>query len=214
MADEPTIPESFFEHRIEFPSPWIDKWVVPNPFVSQFYGALRDWDVTLNDISFSSDAKNVGEVYMTVAVRKLNTTIVIGLDTLIFRSTNPDWRMAEKLVSLFDTASTAVQKVVVSLPKKQEAVIAFHVSPGNLDFNVLSSKLVNTSVLGRARFYGVSVEREDSSLNIERSKRYENGIFVRLNRTFDGDTAMTDVALTLYKDEVAALSLLGIEGLV
>jgi hypothetical protein len=210
----PTIPESVFEHRIDFDSHWIDKWVSPNPFIGILYSALQDWDVALTDFSFNNDAKTVGDVQLTVAVRRLNSIIRVGVDNLIFRSTNPDWEMADKLILLFERASAAIRGSVSSLIKKQESLIAFHVSPGSIDMREATSKLVNVTVLGDAKSFGVSVYRDDSSLLVERSLRYDGGIFIRINRSFAAEVALSDLALRLYDDEISILKLLGIAGLI
>jgi hypothetical protein len=212
-AIKPSIPESVFEHRIDFESHWVDKWVVPNPFIGLLYSALQDWHVTLADFAFNADAKNVGDAHLIVHVRELNSTIRLGVNSLVFHSTNPDWGMAEKLVALFDKVTKVTQESTSIQPQKQDSAVAFHISTGSIDLKEATSKLVNAAALGDAKSYGISIYREDSSTLVERSLRYD-GIFVRINRTFDGKTSIANIALQLYADETSILRLLGLEGLV
>jgi hypothetical protein len=211
-ATRPRIPESFFEHRQFFTEPWVERWTIPNPFISALLAPLRPLGVGLADFSFNKDPANVGETYLNISIRGLNAVVRIGLDTVTFIAANPDWEMAPQFVPIFDQISERVRGLLGIAPKSQEATLAFHVTPGASDFRQATASLVNRNVVGECHFYGVSLHRGDGALIIDRSLRYEGAAFVRLQRIFDGDTRFTEVASRLYEDEVAALRLLGIVG--
>jgi hypothetical protein len=211
-ADQARIPESFFEHRQMFAEPWIDRWIIPNPFISALLSPLRNVGVELADFSFNKDASNVAETYLNISIRKLKAGIRVGLDTLTFIVANPVWEKAPELASVFDRMSTAAHDVIGSTPLRQEAMLAFHVTPGVADFGKATSALVDLSRVGESLFYGVSLHRSDGTLAIDKSLKYEGAAFVRLQRQFGGDASFSEVALRLYEDEVSALRLLGIFG--
>lgn len=202
------VPEAFFEHRQSFADPWIERW--PNPFVAELVPPLRAAGVELTDFSMNKDAANIGELYLNISIRRLNAAVRIGLDTLTFIAANPNWEIAPQLVAIFDRISSQVRNVVGISPKSQEATLAFHVSPGTLDFGKITASLVNGNVVGECLFCGVSLYKSDGALVIDKSLRYEGAAFVRLQRRFAGDALLSDVAAQLYQDEVAALRLLGI----
>jgi len=187
--------------------------VIPNPFVSLFYDGLQPWGVTLAEIAFKQDARNVSETALVVLVPKLHSTILIGLDTLTFRTTNPDWSMAPDLVRLFDTSLELLQNLVRISIKSQECTIAFHVTPGSGDISSKTRELVRAEVVGDAEFYGVSKHSREVSLLLERSLKYEGGAFLRLTRRFGSSVRFADVALALYADEASALAMIGIKDL-
>ena len=136
----------------------------------------------------------------------------VGLDTLTFIVANPVWEKATELASVFDRMSVAAHEVVGSMPARQEAILAFHVTPGTADFAKATSALVDVSTVGKSLFYGISLHRSDGTLVIDKSLKYEGAAFVRLQRQFSGDASFSEVALRLYEDEVSALRLLGIPG--
>jgi len=212
VATQPHIPESFLEHREVFSEPWVDRWIIPNPFISVLFGLLRTVGVELTDFSFNKDATNVGETYLNISIRRLNAVVRIGLDTVTFIAANPDWGMAPQLVSVFDQISGSIRETLKIVPKWQETTLAFHVTPGTADFRASTSSLVNTSLLGEALFYGVSLHRADGALIIDKSLRHEGAAFVRLQRKLPGDARFSEVAARIYEDEVSALHLLGIAG--
>ncbi len=210
----PDIMESALEHRIQFQGHWVDKWIIPNPFIPLLFSALSSTEVALEDFAFRQDAKNVAETALVVTVDKLNTTINLGVDRITFRINNPDWEMAPQIVELFDKIVEAVTSFVSAPIKSQEITLVFHVSPGNLDFGKKTAELVNSRRLGAADFYGISVASAERSLLIEASKKIVGGAFYRLTRTFRHDERFAEIALALHADEVSALRLLDVEGVI
>jgi len=213
-SSEPTIPESFLEHRQIFSSPWIERWVVPNPFIGLLFPMLRSSGVELTDFSLNKDANNVGETHLNISIRKLNTAVRIGLDHITFLVGNPDWTTAPALVELFDSLSASIHYFLHARPTIQQMTLAFHVTPGTGDLHEKTLRLVNAEVLGDATFYGISLHQERSSVVIDKSLRYTDAAFVRLQRTFDGEMTFAEIAPVIYEDEVKTLHLLGITGVV
>jgi hypothetical protein len=204
------MPESFFEHRQSFSDGWIERWTIPNPFLVALASPLRTMGAELSDFSFNKEATNIAENYLNIALRKFNAGVRIGLDSVTFMASNPDWELAPKLIGLFDEISDLIHRVVEVSPKYQEAILAFHVTAGKLDFGVSTASLVNKKKIGEGLFYGVSVYGGDRSLVIDKSARYEGGAFVRVQRKFAGEIPLAKVAEALYNEEVTALRLLGI----
>jgi hypothetical protein len=211
---KPDIPESALEHVVQFSSPWVDRWSIPNPFVSLFFEGLRAWDVTLADFAFRQDAKNVSETALNITIQKVRSTITVGLDKLTLYTVNPDWGMAPELVRLFESSVELFRNFVKSSIKSQECTIVFHVTPGSSNLADKTAGLINVERVGRAEFYGLSKYGPQSSLLLERSLKYDGGVFMRLTRKFDSAAKFADVALAMYADEVAALDLIDIKDLV
>jgi hypothetical protein len=151
-AHEPTIPESFLEHRQVFAESWVEKWVVPNPFVPVLFATLRMVNVELADFSFNKDAANIGEIYLNISIRKLNAAVRIGLDTVTFIVSNPDWSLAPQLSSVFEAVSERIREILQLKPKSQETTLAFRVTPGTTDFKATTALLLNKNLAGDSLF--------------------------------------------------------------
>lgn len=210
---QPRIPEAFFEHRHVFAEPWVDRWIIPNPFVSALFASLRTIGVELTDFSFNNNAATLGDVYLNIAIRRFNAAIRVSLDVVTFLVANPNWEMAPELVRMFDQTADQIWQVLDKQPVSQEAVLGFHVTPGDIDFRVTTASLINPQVVGDSLFCGIALHRSDGSLMIDKSLRYDHAAFVRLQRRFPGGVRFSDVAPRLYEDELVALRLLGIQGL-
>jgi hypothetical protein len=214
QAAKSTIPEAFLEHRQTFAVPWVDRWTIANPFIGLLFPTLRNWGVELTDFSFNKEASNVGETYLKVAVRKLDVIIRIGLQNVTYIAGNPDWSKAPQLVELFDSVASSVGKFVEQAPTEQYFTLAFHVTAGDIDLKKASAQLVNRELLGDSEFFGISSHQKDGSIVIDKSLRYENAAFIRLQRTFPGAMTFAEIAPQIYEDEVKSLSLIGITGIV
>lgn len=211
-AEAPTIPESLFEHRQVFASPWLDQWIIPNPFISVLFETLRRDGVGLADFSFNKEPANFAETYLNVSIRKLNAAVRIGLDAVTYILMNPDWEMAPQLLEMFERVSKSVNSVVGAHVDFQEATLAFHVTPGTGDFGKSTASLINPDIAAKALFSGISLHRSDGVLVIDKSLRYVGAAFVRLQRRFPAETPFSEIASRLYEDEISALNLLGVTG--
>jgi hypothetical protein len=210
----PNIPESLFEHRQVFANPWLDQWVIPNPFISVLLETLRPEGVGLADFSFNKEPANFAETYLNVSIRKLNAGIRIGLDAITYIAVNPDWEMAPQLLEVFERVAARIRGVVRGHVESQEATLAFHVTPGTSDFRKNTASLLNPDIVGNALFSGISLHRSDGVLVIDKSLRYDGAAFVRLQCRFPAETPFSEVASHLYQDEIAALRMLGVTGVV
>ena len=207
------IPEAYFEYRADLSHPMFEVWTLPNPMVQGLYSTLRRWNLTLADITSNKEAKNYKDLQFTFNVASLNATIRVGLDAVTFMAGNPDWSKAPALLALFEAALNSIQGIAKVEISMQEVFLALHVTPGSESSGSIMAKLVNSSLLGPAETYGVSAYRQDSSLVMDKSLRYEGGVFVRLQRKFPPDVAFPDLAMTMYTDELNALTLLGLREL-
>jgi hypothetical protein len=136
----------------------------------------------------------------------------ISLETITFIAANPNWAMVPELVRVFDQTSEIFCGLVNAAPVSQKSTLALHVSPGAVDFREGTSRLISGDLAGEALFCGISVHRTDRTLVIDKSLKHDGAAYIRLERSFSGDSAIADIASSLYEDEVAALHLLGIPG--
>lgn len=209
--ERPRVPESYLEHKLLFDEPWIDKWILPNPFVVALAGVAREWGGGLADFVFNKDAATLGDTHLSISIRQLDAEVRIGLDSATFVAANPYWQKADQLSLRFDQISSHIAKVVGCPPSSQETTLAFHVTPGSLDFTSATGAFVNKDVVGASDFYGISLHWKDRSVVIDKSLRYDHAAFIRLRRTFVGSVTFAEVAAALFEDEIGALRLLGIQ---
>jgi len=205
-GSKPHIPESFFEHRQSYSIPWLDQWILPNPFVTALLPVLRPAGVELSDFSFNNNVNSLAEIYLHIAIRKLRAGVRVGLDGVTFIGENPNWSMLAQLVSVFERVSDAIIGVVGRPPEHQESTLAFHVVLPNVNLADVTGALFDRNKVGNHSFYGVSLHESDGVLIVDKSLRHENAAFVRLQRRFEGGVIFTQIAERLYHEEIRALA--------
>lgn len=213
-AGSPRIPEAYFEYKATFSNPVFEMWANPSLLLSSLYSNLKRWNVSLSDVSWKKDAVNYQEVQVSFNVRTMNAEIRVGLDSATFIAVNPDWSKAGTFVELFQSALRSIQQDGRIQIASQVMALAFHITTGESNFKEAMGRLVNSSLIGPAEAYGISAYRDDSSLVMDKSVRYEGGIFVRIQRNFAPTVAFADLAMSVYEDEVKALTLLGVPELI
>jgi hypothetical protein len=109
--------------------------------------------------------------------------------------------------------SDTICGIVHARPISRKATLAFHVTAGAIDFRAKTASLVDSDLLAGSVFCGVSLHRENGALIIDKSLKYPDAAFVRIERVHSGDAVSSEVATSLYGDEIAALRLFGIEGI-
>lgn len=206
-----TIPESFFELRQIYAKSWPQIWALsPHPFLAAILPIAESNGVELADISFNANPSNLAEVSLNALFRKCRAAVKITLNSATFLAENPSWEEAPQLIELFQLLADAIASVGGISPKTQESSLSLQLTPGTINFGKLTAGFVRTEIVGAANFFGITRHRSDSSLTIDRSAKYPDGAFVRLQRTHPGDRTVSDIAKALLEDEMEALNLLGI----
>jgi len=207
------IPESYFEYRAEFTVPMFGVWTLPNPLVSSLFLALKGWGIGLGDITWNKEPSSYNDFQITINVLKLNAQIKFGLDSTTFIATNPDWSGAKELMELFKAAMDVIQKAATAGISSQDVALAMHVRTGEKSSKQTMSAFVNADLLGPAQMYGISVYKEDSWFVVDKSVRYPDCFFVRLQRRHGASASFDDIARRLYEDELKVLQMLGLGNL-
>lgn len=208
----PTITESFLELRQIHATNWIALWSkTPNPFLAAILPIAESHGVELVDISFNANPANLGEIAVNVLFKKLRAAVKITLNSTTFLAENPGWEDAPKLMEVFQDLAGKIQSVAGALPQSQDCSLAFHVTPGTHNFAMASKRLVRTDIFTQGDFYSLTRHRVDSAMTLDRSMKYSDGAFIRLQRTFLGGVSFQQIAIALFDDETEALKLFGLD---
>jgi hypothetical protein len=205
------IPESLFELTIAFQEPMLKAWIErPYGIVETLYQALKPWGVTLGNAIWEKDPKTIRDARVAFEIPKASTIVRAGLETLSFTVFNPDWESAPQVLSLFETVTAKVVSFGPVTLSDLRAIIALHVMPGSRPFVETLRTLVDVKALGPADMYGFSIYNRDSSMVLDKSVKYNGGVFVRLERSFPGTTTFKAILAALYADQGKAFGFLGI----
>jgi hypothetical protein len=207
------IQQGSFEYRANFREPVTAFWQSERQaeLIKAVYKALSPWKVPLENVSWNSAAKNVGEIQLNFSAPSLLANIQIGISGVTMTAFNVVWSNAKTLVAFFQAAVDATKGSAQEDFQSQLATLAFHIKPGPWAFKEVLAQFVNAKALGAddANMYGVSVYRNDYSFVIDGSVVIPGGAFVKLIRSFGADKRLEEVAAVILRDEETVLGQLG-----
>lgn len=213
-APDARVVAASFDHFQVFASPFLDQWNAPsNPFLAALVPLLRPHGVQMSDFAYNASAQNLGQVELSIELRKFDATVRISLDSARYSTWKPNWHDDTELLRCFGSIAETIEHVATASPSFQTSTVKFHVAPGPYDFGRAMESHVKIEALGNGEFFGVSRHRHDSMLLIDRSPRNPSWAFVHFRRDFAGDTRFADLPIPLYADMVEALTLLGVRGI-
>ncbi|MEO7649480.1 MAG: hypothetical protein ABIZ80_03365 [Bryobacteraceae bacterium] len=133
------------------------------------------------------------------------------MNSTIFLVENPQWTDTPDIVEAFQDMAERIGKVAGDLPISQDSSLAFHVIPGSQNFGQITKKCVREDVVGEGEFFGLTRHQANSSMTIDKSMKYRDGAFVKVQRVFSGHIKFSQIALALLEDEAEALKIIGID---
>ena len=207
------IPESHFEYVAQFDRPMFGAWTVPNKCIEALYPKLQSYDVGLGDITWNRQSSSAKELQFIVNVTKLRATLRLGLDSVIFSVSNPDWSEAPALTELFGQSLATIREAGSVNVTSQEVALVMHVRAGKVPFSEVMASLVDSGRLGKAQMYGIVAYNEGHTFLLDKSVRYPDSLFIRLHRVFPPSVDFGNMAVALYEDESRALGIFGLEEL-
>jgi hypothetical protein len=215
MPEKVTTKLSFFETEMEYGNPFLNVFVDRARIVSAIYDALKPWNINVDDIDFLTTGKP-SEQGVKFKLPWKQSAFFVGPVSCKFTRDNTDWTVAEETIQIINAVTSVLEAETEIRISKRKTVIALHLQPENLPFMKLLSpfvspdlsKLENRPVEAMAAV----INWKGRKLTIDTSAHVANGIFLRLERDFDGSVGYDIIAERLLQDEEQVFQALGIEG--
>lgn len=214
MPEKVTTKLSFFETDMEFAAPFLNILLDRARLVEQIYDAFRPWNITVDDVEFVTTGKP-SEQGVRFKLPRKQSAFFVGPASCKFTRDNTDWSIAEETIQMIDTAVSVIETETAMKISKRKTIIALHLQPENLPFMELLAPFVPNQLV---KLEGTPVQAmatvvnwSDRKITIDTSAHVANGIFLRLERDFDGSVGYDTIAERLQKDERQVYELLGIE---
>jgi hypothetical protein len=142
--------------------------------------------------------------------------IAVSFGRTFISAENLDWSEAEDFISGMSAAINAVDRIVHPLIRSQHLVLGMHIQLKTRPRHEVTATLVSTMgqelLEGNLQFAGVILNKEKSSILVDASAAYANGLFVRITREHSAAATWAEISEILKKDEERLFNLLGLEG--
>jgi hypothetical protein len=214
MPELVTTPISYFEVEMEYAEPNIKLWMDRVNVVQAVYAALKPWNITVDDVEIITTGKPSEQGIKFKIPQKLSS-FFFGPSYCKFTRDNTNWGVAEETVLILDAAVAALLSQTAAVIVKRKTVVALHLQLKTLPFIQLTAPLIprQLSALEKdpAKTVAIIVVWDKRKITIDGSAQLANGVFLKLEREFDGLVAYADMAVQLKADEDQILAMLGVE---
>jgi hypothetical protein len=204
---------SFFEAEIEFVQPNLKIWLDRIAIVEAVYAALRPWNISVDDVEVIQTGKP-SEQGVRFKIPEKRASFFFGAAACRFNRDSTNWQTAEETIQILDAALKAFNANSNTEVKTFKTAVALHVQPRTKPFIEILRPIIPQPLAELenepSKSMAVIVKWPDRRVTVDASAQIANGIFVRYERDFAGNTSYEDIAKQLYADEMQIFGMLDI----
>ncbi|HZY72178.1 MAG TPA: hypothetical protein VFE22_03615 [Edaphobacter sp.] len=214
MPELITIPIAIVEIAIEYANPSMKLLVDRAKVVDQLFRAFKPWDIKIDDVEVLQEGKP-SEQGVKFKLPLQRTSFFFGAAVCKLVRDNAAWDTVEETIEILNAGWKTLVEIGAVEPGTFKTSIAMHLQPKALPFIELlrpfaPAPLVTLDSMPIKAIAAV-LKWEKRRVTIDGSAQLANGIFLRLEREFEGTTTFVEVAKQLKKDEDQTFTLIGVE---
>ena len=209
-----TIPIAILDITIEYSRPNMRLLVDRAKVVDQLFQAFTEWNVRVDDVEVISEGKpsDQGIKFKIPAKR---TSFMFGAGSCKLNRDDASWATAEETIAILDTGWRILRELGPVEAGAYKTSIALHLQSKTTPFIELLRPFASHPLTGLETdpikaIAGV-VKWERRRVTVDGSNQSANGVFVRLEREFEGSATYSEIAQQLRIDETKVLELLDVE---
>jgi len=222
MADRTPveIPYSQLEYVVTFEKPMLDLAGKFHDLVAPFMDALEPWGFVFEESEFLLTSPRPRDHVVTFhrpsTAPPPQMRVAVRWSTLTVSVDQPDWTEAESIAKLCSAAVETALHIANAKIESQQISLGMHVQSKTTQRSEITALLLTAQARelmdGQITGQGIILHREGSMIVIDNSAVFANGLFIRIQRTFDHSVGIAQISETLLKDERKLWDLLGLEG--
>jgi len=213
MPELITIPISFFEATFNYQEPNVGLWLDRTNVVQALFTALKPWHIAIDNVEVITTGKP-SEQGIRFRLPEKQVAFFFGPTLCKFSKDNADWGSAEETITVMDAVVSALKRSGNIEIAAVETVIAMHVQLKSLPFMRLLAPFVPAQLAalgGEVKTMANIIKWDKRKVIIDGSAQLANGIFLRLEREFEGDMDYPQMAQQLRADEESLFALLDVK---
>lgn len=214
MPEKVTTKLSFFETDMEYAAPCLNLYLDRAKIVALVYEALKPWNINIDDIDVLTTGKP-SEQGVKFKLPRKESSFFMGPISCKFTRDNTDWSIAHETIQMINAAVSALESGADIKIAKRKTVIALHLQPEKLPFMELLAPFVSKDLAGLEQEFPAAMATvitwPKRKITIDTSAHVANGIFLRLERDFDGSIGYDTIAEQLQRDEQQVFEVLKVE---
>jgi len=214
MPELITIPIAIVEIAIEYEDPSMKLLVDRAKVVDQLFRALKPWNIKVDDVEVIQDGKPSDQgVKFKLPLKR--TSFFFGAAVCKLVRDDADWESAEETIKILDTGWKTLIEIGAVQAGAYKTSIALHLQPKTLPFIELLKPFAPAPLASLdsspIRAIAAVIKWEKRRVTVDGSGHLANGLFVRLERDFEGTATFDEIAGQLKIDEDQLFDLIGVK---
>lgn len=200
--------------RAIYKDPIIQRWNRAGEITQSVFRALREWNVSLEQVSETAFAANLSQIETTFQLLQGRFIFRVGIGSAGLTVWNPEWPE----IDLIGRVSAAgLEAVRLSGPvefDRYELTLDLHVAPAGRTISEVTQSFVPpalTNWIGDDfEAFGFVVHKSESLWHVDSSAAFADSLFLRVFHRFAPGTPIGEMAKTLRSEEGKLLDVLGL----
>src|SRR6266853_2533306 len=191
MPELISIPISFFEATFRYKEPNVKLWLDRAAVVQALFKALKPWNIDVDNVEIITTGKP-SEQGLKFKLPQKQITFFFSPTLCRFTKDNADWESAEETITILDVAFSTLARSGEIEAATIETAIALHMQPKALTLMKILGPFVPPqlgALDGDVKTMAVIVKWDKRKVIMDGSGQIANGVFLRLEREFDGTAA-------------------------
>jgi hypothetical protein len=209
-----TIPIAIFEIVIEFARPNMKLLVDRAIVVDRLFEAFSLWNVRVDDVEVITEGKP-SEQGIKFKIPAKRTSFMFGAGSCRLSRDDADWESSEETIKILDTGYNVITELGGVQAGIIKTAIALHLQPKTVQYIDILKPFAPPQLLGLdpspLKAAASVVKWEKRRVTVDGSSQLANGLFLRLEREFEGSASYEEIAHQLIADERELFTLLDVE---
>jgi hypothetical protein len=214
MPELITIPIAIFEIAIEYANPSMKLLVDRAKVVDQLFRRFKPWNIKVDDVEVLQEGKP-SEQGVKFKLPLKRTSFFFGAARCVLVREDADWESADELINILSAGWGTLVEIGEVQAGAYKTSIAMHLQPKVLPFIELLKPFAPAplAALDASPIRAIAgiVKWEKRRVTIDNSGHLANGLFVRLEREFEGNATFPEIASQLRNDENQLFDLIGVK---
>jgi hypothetical protein len=208
-----TIPIALFEVIIEYARPNMKLLVDSAKVIDQLFESFSPWNVKVDDVEVITEGKPSDQgVKFKIPTKR--TSFTFGAGSCKLNRDDADWPSAEEMIKILNTGWNVLSELGGVVPGAYKTAIAMHLQPKTTRFIEILKPFAPPQLLkletAPLKATAAVVKWEKRRITVDGSSQLANGLFVRLEREFEGTVGYGEIAEQLKADEDELFGLLDV----
>ena len=210
-----TIPISTFDITFVYERPVIRLLVDRLQVIETIFTALSPWSPNLDDMEVVTEGK-LSEQGVKFKLASQRAYFFFGPTNCRFSKDAATWADFEEIERLLSTVISAFRGVTNINFMSQISMLTIHLQPAEVPFrDILRKVLIKDSLLALdpspTTVMAMVLRWAKFRVTIDGSAALANGIFVQMEREFDGQATLEDIKMAIHKDEQDIFKILAVK---